>query len=206
MASHNDTTTTTVEWKSCGAHPPAGVPPNYGLVDWTLAVEAEGAPLVWWNFGLMPDWGPEKVLVTTNEINDLVARDQPPWFLTGDNGAHETGPGPMENRMPTLDADIHQRLGYAAFKASSRYHARTVAQPHGAVHITKLIKHGQPDADHPKYEWRRIAYIDVMIDGEKCVDSDSANAETVGKAVPLRIVMTHTVSPTQKKPPGRRCL
>ena len=73
-------------------------------------------------------------------------------------------------------------------KQASPYHASSVAQPHGAVLITKLMKSGEVGERDPHYSWRRIAYIDVLIDGVACVHRASANAETVDGAVPLRIV------------------
>ena len=79
-------------------------------------------------------------------------------------------------------------------KQASPYHASSVAQPHGAVLITKLMKSGEVGERDPHYSCRRIAYIDVLIDGAACVHRASANAETVDGAVPLRIVFTNTVS------------
>ena len=90
-------------------------------------------------------------------------------------------------------------------KQASPYHASSVAQPHGAVHITKLMKDGQDGENDPRYSWRRIAYIDVLIDGAACVHRASANAETVDGAVPLRIVFPHTVSSKKERKASDEC-
>ena len=84
-------------------------------------------------------------------------------------------------------------------KQASPYHASSVAQPHGAVLITKLMKSGEVGERDPHYSWRRIAYIDVLIDGAACVHRKSANAETVDRVVPVRIVLTHTVSSKKER-------
>ena len=197
---HDDTTTEPVKWNLAmtvkaigGAHPPAGVPDNYGKAEWGKAVEADGPPLLWWIFGLQKTWGPKKRMETSAEISDLIAAEKPAWFLTGDNGPHETGPGRLQNMM-TIPGEVNQRLGYAAFKQASPYHASSVDPPHGPVHITTLMKSGEDHEEDPRYKWRRVAWIDVLVDGAACVHRKSANAETVDRAVPLRIVFTHTVS------------
>ena len=78
---------------------------------------------------------------------------------------------------------------------ASRFQARSVAQPHGALQLTKIRKAGEDMEQDPKYSWRRIAFIDVLIDGAACVcRADQPPAATVDGAVPLRIVLTHTVS------------
>ena len=58
---HDDTTTEPVEWSLAvslmaigGAHPPAGVPDDYGPVDWGGAEAADGPYVIFWNFGLQP--------------------------------------------------------------------------------------------------------------------------------------------------------
>ena len=71
-------------------------------------------------------------------VNYLIRVGEPLWFFTGDNDKHETGPGRMTDLLQVDGAEIHQRLGYAAFKMASRFQARSVAQPHGALQLTKL--------------------------------------------------------------------
>ena len=113
--------------------------------------------------------------------------------MTGGNGRHETGPGSLK-KMMTIPGEVNQRLGYAAIKQVSPYHASSVVPSHGPVHITTLMKSGEVDEEDPRYKWRRVAFFDVLVDGVACVSRKSANVETVDRAVPLRIVFTHTVS------------
>ena len=56
------------------------------------------------------------------------------------------------------------------------------------------MKAGEPEERHPRLSWRKLAFTDVLINGAECVREASANAATVDGAVPLRIVLTHTVS------------
>ena len=89
---HNDVTTVHVEFKAGGTI--AGVPHDYGDVNWKHAVLADGPPMIWWNFGLLQKWGPKKRGETSTMINNLIRAKEPLWFLTGGNDKHETGPGP----------------------------------------------------------------------------------------------------------------
>ena len=147
---HDDATTVHVEWNAGGAQTPAGVPDDYGDVDWQLAVLGDGPPMIWWNFGLMPEWKNKTRERTSTKISSLILAEEPQWFLTGDNGKHETGPGRMEDLLQVDGAEVHQRLGYAAFKMASRFQARSVAQPHGALQLTKLMKAGEDMEEDPK--------------------------------------------------------
>ena len=111
----------------------------------------------------------------------------------------------MQSLMRGLHAEVHQRLGHAAFKMASRFHARSVAQPHGALQLTKLMKAGEEEEESRFYSWRRIAFMDVLIDGAACVRKESANAATVDGAVPLRQVVTHTVSSHDERQASYKC-
>ena len=107
------------------------MPGDYG--DWTQAVEVEGPPVMFWNFGLMPIWGERICAHTSTKIIELIGAANPPRFLTVGNGLHETGPGDMRTLLQLRWAEVRQRLGYALFN-----HPRSVAQPHGALQLTKL--------------------------------------------------------------------
>ena len=117
---HDDATTEHVQFcKRGGAQPPApaGVPSDYGDVDWGKAVPGAGPTLEFWNFGMNSTWGKPKRKQTSTEINNLIAYDRPAYFLTADNGPHEKGPGPMWSLLNLgTGSDIIQRLGYGAFK------------------------------------------------------------------------------------------
>ena len=85
---HGGTTTEPVECSLAvslmaigGAHPPAGVPDNYGKTEWGNAVEADGPPLLWWNFGLQNGWGLRKCMGTSAEITKLIAAEKLAWLL-----------------------------------------------------------------------------------------------------------------------------
>ena len=191
---HYDPTTEEVAWPPDGAQPPAGVPHNYGDVDWKTAAFRQGPPVMFWNFGLMPSLPPSKCDQTARKIRDLMENDKVAWLLTGDNGRHETGPGSMQRRLQEVHTTVHQRLGYAAIRMPSPFHPRSVAQPHGVMRLIKLMKAGDPKADSPSYEWRRMAFMDVLVDGAECFPKGSEDAATADRAVPLRLVATHTVS------------
>ena len=193
---HDDTTTEPVMWNvtmtvkaSGGAYPPAAcVPDDYGNAEWNKAVEADGPLLLWWNCGLQNSWGRGKCMDASAEITKLIAAEKPAWYLTGDNGPHEEGPGRLQDKM-RIPGEVNQRLGYAAFKQESPYHASSVDPPHGPVHITTVMKSGEDHEEDPRYKWRQVAFCDVLVDGAACVHRKSANAETVGRAVPVRIVL-----------------
>ena len=122
----------------------------------------------------------------------------------GDNGPHETGPGSLQ-RLMHIPGEVNQRLGYAAFKQASPYHASSVDPSHGHAHITTVMKSGEDHEEDPRYKWRRVAFFDVLVDGAACVHPKSANAETVDRAVPVRIVLTHTVSSKKERKASDEC-
>merc|ERR1711940_53847 len=60
--------------------------------------------------------------------------------------------------------------------------------------------------EDPQYNWRRIAFIDVLIDGDACVcRADQPPGAIVDGAVPLRIVLTHTVSARGSRKASDKC-
>ena len=67
------------------------------------------------------------------------------------------------------------------------------------MHIVKLYKNGEAGEDGAKVEWRRLAYLDTFIESEQIARRDKdVDVRDVDKLVPLRIVMVHTVSASEK--------
>ena len=67
------------------------------------------------------------------------------------------------------------------------------------------MKSGEVDEEDPHYKWRRLAFSGVLVDGAACVHPKSANAETVDRVVPVRIVLTHTVSSRNERKASDEC-
>ena len=79
-----------------------------------------------------------------------------------------------------------------ASQSSGSHHA-TIAQS-SLIHHSVSSQSSARNDRAPQFAADCVQYIDVLIDGAACVQEESANAETVDRAVPLRIVFTHTVS------------